>query len=266
MKRRIVTICLLVYKNAEELEPTIAALERQVFQGFDAEIIISDDGSKNYDTKILEEYAARLRKKYFEVRVNVNEENVGTVKHLNKVFRMAKGAILIPHSSGDAFSRESSLATLVEKMEKSGKRIFTTRRLDLYPDGKKKKRPSIYTGVWMKYFPNSFLRSMICKRNVLSGCCTIYRKDLLEEQGYFDEEYHLVEDYPFYTELLLQKESFGWCRDVIFCHRIGGVSTGKIHPSIYKDIERMREKLLKRSDLDKKTARFLEQNRTEREG
>ena len=45
----------------------------------------------------------------------------------------------------------------------------------------------------------------------------------------------------------------------ITIHEIGGVSTGKVHPSIYKDIDLMREELYQhKEDYDRKTRAFLE--------
>ena len=78
---------------------------------------------------------------------------------------------------------------------------------------------------------------MICKKNVLSGCCTFGAKELFETYGYYDEAYHLVEDYPYYVMLLRKKVPFGRANYPAIVHGIGGVSTGKVHPSIYKFLE-----------------------------
>ena len=55
-----------------------------------AEIILSDDGSTKYDTSELNKYAEELKKVFADVRININEQNVGTVKHLNKIISMDK--------------------------------------------------------------------------------------------------------------------------------------------------------------------------------
>ncbi|MDE6713505.1 MAG: glycosyltransferase [Lachnospiraceae bacterium] len=237
-----VTIYILVYNNADELPATIESVMKQTYT--DAEVILSDDGSQNYNVSILEQYAATLRKKYGQVRININEKNVGTVKHLNRVLKMAEGKYLLSCSSGDIFAKEDTVEKIVKVFEQKGTLLLTTRRMDVMPE-KKKMRPSVLTGILLMYAPGILLDYMIRKKNVLSGCCTFYQKKLFESYGYFDERYHLVEDYPYYVMLLQKKVKFGWSSMVSIHHRMGGVSTGRVHPSIYKDIELMRSLLKK---------------------
>ncbi len=241
-KKPTATIYILVYNNAEELPATVESVMKQTYA--DAEIIISDDGSQNYDVSILEQYAAVLRKKYGQVRININEKNVGTVKHLNRVLKMAEGRYLISCSSGDTFAKEETVEKIVRTFEKKKTLLLTTRRMDIM-SRKKKIRPSVMIGMLLKLAPGILLDYMIRKKNVISGCCTFYQKRLFETYGYFDERYHLVEDYPYYVMLLQKKVRFGWSGMVSVCHRMGGVSTGRVHPSIYRDIELMRSSLRK---------------------
>ncbi len=241
-KKPTATIYILVYNNAEELPATVESVMKQTYA--DAEIIISDDGSQNYDVSILEQYAAVLRKKYGQVRININEKNVGTVKHLNRVLKMAEGRYLISCSSGDTFAKEETVEKIVRTFEKKKTLLLTTRRMDIM-SRKKKIRPSVMIGMLLKLAPGILLDYMIRKKNVISGCCTFYQKRLFETFGYFDERYHLVEDYPYYVMLLQKKVRFGWSGMVSVCHRMGGVSTGRVHPSIYRDIELMRSSLRK---------------------
>lgn len=235
-----VTIFILIYNNAGELPATIDSVMQQTYAN--AEIILSDDGSKNYDTKILEEHAETLRKKFRQVKVNINEQNVGTVKHLNRVLKMAEGKYLISCSAGDCFAGNNTVEKIVRLFEKKNCMILTTRRDDV-GNNRKKQRPSYLVGIALNLCPGRLLDYMINKKNVISGCCTFYRKDLFEKYGFFDEQYFLVEDYPYYVMLLQKKVRFGWSGMVSIRHRMGGVSTGKVHPAIYQDIERMRENL-----------------------
>ena len=237
-----VTIFILIYNNAEELPATVDSVMKQTYAN--AEIILSDDGSKNYDTKILEEYADILKKKFRQVKININEQNVGTVKHLNKVLKMAEGKYLISCSAGDAFTGNNTVEKIVRIFEKKDVMILTTRREDA-GENKIKRRPSHLLGIALKLCPGRLLDYMINKKNVISGCCTFYREDLFERYGYFDEQYFLVEDYPYYVMLLQKKVRFGWSSMASIRHRMGGVSTGKVHPAIYEDIERMRANLQK---------------------
>lgn len=244
------TIFILVYNNSDELGATVESVMEQ--KNIDAEIILSDDGSSNYDTALLEDYAIRLRERYDTVRVNVNEQNVGTVKHLNRIIQMADGEYLISCSSGDRFRDENTVADIILDFEKQKTLILSTRRMDVSVGGEKKSiRPATLVGILLKFAPQWILHYMLHKKNVLSGCCTFYKKELFEKYGYFDERYHLVEDYPYYVKLLQKKVPFGVSNRVTVLHRMGGVSTGKVHPSIYKDIELMHS-LIEKEKEEKK--------------
>lgn len=254
--KSLVTIYVLVYNNVDGLKTTIESVVSQDYEN--AEIIISDDGSSNYDKSCLEEYAGKVRNKYKNVRVNINEENIGTVKHLNRVFGMAKGDILITCSSGDEFADSKAVSRLVDYFEKTDYLVITTRRIDRYKDHDKV-RPSWLLGPALRFMPKTVLNYMIQKKNIISGSCTFYRKEIFDKHGLLDERYHLVEDYPYYVNLLRKSEKIGFYSKPVIVHTIGGVSTGKIHPSIYKDIERLREDLYPvRSEFSKKTCKFLE--------
>lgn len=235
-KKPTVTIYILIYNNAEELSSTIESVMGQTYM--DAEVIISDDGSRNYDVSILEQHAAELRKKYGQVRININKWNLGTVKHLNKVLKMAEGKYLISCSSGDTFARKDTIEKIIRAFEKKKTLLLTTRRVDVMA-GEKKVRPLALVGLLLKFAPGLLLHYMLNKKNVISGCCTFYQKELFERYGYFDEQYRLVEDYPYYLMLLQKKVRFGWSGMVSIRHRMGGVSTGRVHPGIYYDIETM---------------------------
>lgn len=255
MKNKKLTIYILVYNNSDGLEYTINSVMEQDIA--DAEIIISDDGSTNYNLTLLDEYADRLRSKYSRVIVNVNEKNLGTVKHLNKVFSMATGDVLITCSSGDAFANKESVASIVDAFDKTDNLIITSRRIDRYPDHDKK-RPSQLLGLLLAFWPKKLMNYMIRKKNLISGCSTFYRKEIFDKYGILDERYHLVEDYPYYINLLRKGVKIGFLNKAVIVHTMGGVSTGKIHPSIYNDINLMRKDLLEcQNEFDKATREFL---------
>lgn len=252
-----VTVYILVYNNEDGMEKTVESVLLQDMD--DMQIIISDDGSTKYDTSLLKKYQDRLKERFQDVELLLNPENVGTVKHINKVLSCSTGKYLIPLSSGDAFATGNVVSSAVGILEKTGRLILASRYIDMYLNGRSKVRPNLVTGLRLKFMPKQLMNYMIRKRNLISGCAVVYSRDLFEQYGFFDEKYHLVEDYPYYIKLLGQGLKFGWMGKPITIHEIGGVSTGKVHPSIYKDIDLMREELYQhKEDYDRKTRAFLE--------
>ena len=87
---------------------------------------------------------------------------------------------------------------------------------------------------------------MVQKRNLISSCCTAYSKGLFDKYGYLDEDYRLLDDYPYIVSLLQRGAKIAFTKEIFLEHEMGGgVSTGDhIHPIILKDLELMQEKLL----------------------
>lgn len=239
MNKPLVTISVSMYKNLDGLKKTIPSIMMQDYAN--AEIILSEDGSDSVDISELEEVAVELRKKYTNVIVNKNETNLGTVKHLNRIFSMSHGKYFFDISPGDAFVSEDVVSSLVDAFEKKGHLIITSRRADEYEDGRIKVRPKFFTGFILRFFPTQLKNYMLKKKNILSGCGTFYSRALFEKYGGFDEQYKLVEDYTYYVMLLDKKAPFGWLGKTTVSHEMGGVSNGEVHPLVYQDIELLKK-------------------------
>lgn len=261
----LVTIWILIYNNAQELEETVASVMAQDYGSM--EVILSDDCSRNYDAALLEQYAERLRERFANVRINHNEENLGTVAHINKVIGLSKGKYFISCCSGDRFCESDSVSKVVARMEAGREKVLACRRVDVYPDGKRKVRPPRWLGAALRFAPERLLNYMIRKRNLLSGCCTFCSRAVFEEYGLHNTAYRLVEDYTYFVKLLQLGVRIGFSPQVVVEHGIGGVSTGKIHPQVLADIVRFRRELLASPvKLDAKTIRYLEQMQNEETG
>ncbi len=255
----LATIIFTVYNNIGGYEVTLNSLLEQDFT--DAEIIISDDGSKKYDLGFLDEIGAKLERHYPQVRINRNPMNMGTVAHVNKLYAMAEGKYILGCSPGDAFHSSHTVGRIVREMERRNSLILTGRRVDVYKD-RKKVRPGIRTGIWLRFFPKAFMNFMITKRSPISSCSTAYAKELFMRYGYQDEDIRLLDDIPYYVSLLQKGARIDFTREIFIDHEMtGGVSTGKVHPQIYEDIHTMRKKLLENPiGLTKKTVEFLKNN------
>ena len=87
---------------------------------------------------------------------------------------------------------------------------------------------------------------------------SLVKRNFFERYGKYDTAYRLVEDYPYAVDLLRNGVRIDFMNCVTVEHSIGGVSTGKIHPAVIKDIEHMREVL--KADphgLSKQTVKYL---------
>ncbi|MCR4585745.1 MAG: glycosyltransferase family 2 protein [Lachnospiraceae bacterium] len=236
------TVLFLSYNNFDEAAVTVDSLMKQSWR--DAEIVLSDDASTEDHAGLIYAAAERLRTHFKNVRVNINETNMGTVAHMNKLFKQIDSGCIIFCSPGDAFPHEDTLANIVKRFERGGELVLTGQRTDIYPD-RKKTRPGAVVGLALKLCPKLLMNYMIRKHNLISSCCTAYTTKLFEQYGYLDEDYRLLDDFPFIISLLQRNVRIGWTDEVFLEHSIGGgVSTGSaIHPVILEDLLTMLRKL-----------------------
>ncbi len=257
MSAKLVSVYVLLYKNVQELPETIDSILMQTYRPL--EVVISDDCSGNYDTQLLDREAERLTEAGISVRINVNAENIGTVKHVNRVQNLLNGDIWIPVSTGDRLYEKDTIDKIVKAFAKQKTLLLTARRIDERGEGETKVNPKNFFGFCVKHFPKKMFDFTIQKRMVFSGCNTYYTKALFEKHGNFDEKFRLVEDYTYLAELMRKGERFGFLSEVTVRHGAGGVSTGKVNPLVLKDIETYRDGLYEiRNTLSKKTRRYIE--------
>lgn len=252
----LVSIWILMYNNAAELENTVESVVSQDYPN--AEVIFSDDGSKVTDPDKVERMAQKVRDRGYATKIFFNKENMGTVAHINSVIDRSDGKYFVSCCPGERFHTPGTVSAIVNAMEKKKSLMMTSRRLDVYPD-KVKKRPSPMLGIALSLCPKMLAGYMIRKRNLISGCCTFENRELFEKYGKYDTSYRLVEDYPYVVDLLRNGARIDFMNCVTVEHSIGGVSTGNIHPAVIKDIEHMREVLKKDPHgLSKRTVKYLD--------
>ncbi|MCR5119864.1 MAG: glycosyltransferase [Lachnospiraceae bacterium] len=253
------TVLFLSYNNFDEAAVTVDSLMRQTYT--DAEIVLSDDASTEDHAGLIYEAAEKLRGHFKNVRVNINEKNMGTVAHMNRLFKEIDSGCIIFCSPGDAFPHEDTIANIVRRFEAGGELVLTGQRTDI-SNGKRKTRPGALVGAALKFCPKKLMNYMVRKRNLISSCCTAYTKELFEKYGYLDEAYRLLDDFPFIVSLLQKGVKIGYTSEVFLEHSMGGgVSTGEgIHPVILEDLMTMQRKLLEYPEgLEEKTLKLIKE-------
>ena len=92
---------------------------------------------------------------------------------------------------------------------------------------------------------------------MILGCCTAYSAQCLQQYGFFDETYRLIEDYPRVLSLSRQGARFAFLpREVVHC-RTGGTSSGAGYSAVYqKDADLIFEKEVFPYARHRRLARF----------
>lgn len=226
-KAPLVTLRILCYNNVDKLDQAIERLTHQDYPNI--ELLVSDDASKNTTkeqiTSIVEKYTSCFKK----VIINQNEKNLGTVKHVNKALELASGDIICAIPVDDHYADYHTISRIVEYFDEHPEALLvTTKRLD-ETDGKI--RPSKKVFQILETKQETYPKMMMRITPQISGAGTFYRKELFEQYGYYPESFRLVEDAPYFCNLVLKGVKIDCLDCITFIHAKGGVSDPHAKPN-----------------------------------
>ena len=226
----LVTVISLTYNNHEKLGFTITSILEQNYPSI--QLIISDDASDNQDfEEIAKAINDKKRANIIKVDYLKNERNIGTVKHANKALKHAQGELIKFLSPGDSFYNPDSLAILVSELMKSEASALIAQTLV----SAEMQIPNSITAVntamngilkYNDYSPGELLE-LLLEECFINTTGSIFRKEIFEKYGLFDESYKLMEDWPTWIKLIKNGEKIKFIQTVAAVYTLGGLSTAK---------------------------------------
>ena len=180
----LVSILMSVRNSEQTVEKSIKSILNQSYDYF--EFLIVDDCSTDSTLgklKILEKQDNRIS-------IFTNSENIGLTKSLNKLIKNTKGE-LIARQDADDYSNPERIYAQVEYLLKNRLDAVTSRALII---GSAKKIPGL-----SYYIPAKLL--MKFKNPFIHGSLII-KKQVLNDLGLYDENFHYAQDYKLYLDLL----------------------------------------------------------------
>jgi glycosyltransferase involved in cell wall biosynthesis len=115
-KNPLVTFALFAYNQEKYIHEAIAGAFAQTYSPL--EIILSDDSSSDRTFEIMREMAKAYCGPH-AVKLNRNIENLGLIGHINKIFEMASGDLIVA-AAGDDISLPSRTSRLVDAYGETG--------------------------------------------------------------------------------------------------------------------------------------------------
>lgn len=229
MKNIMVSIIVLTYKDFSKLRENIQSILSQSYENY--EVIIQDDGSPNYSSEYINSLLpeTNVRDKFM---VETNKQNLGTVRNGNTAIKRSKGDIIVPLSQDDKFADKDSLKKIVQYFCDTGCKICQAKRIG-----------NVHGGVYPSLFDFSFLTDSNQEKlwlrlvygNFISGATLYWKKSFLEEMGFYDEEYVLMEDHPMLMKVVDRGVHIGFMNCVTVIYGEDGVSSGCFSPLFIKD-------------------------------
>lgn len=216
-----VSVIVLTYNNFKNIEENLKSISDQDFD--DYEVIISDDGSENFDGKRIE----RVIQKYGIVNYKIlhNKRNIGTVRNYERAISESSGKYIIPLSQDDIFYSSNVITQIVNYFELFGCEFLVCKSI-----GSKSCEVNPRNYDWecyKRYGLDGVLKRCILS-NYVSGSCLYFKKEAFNAINGFDKEFTLLEDYPLVLRILMEKKKVDFFDIISIRYGENGVSSQKV--------------------------------------
>lgn len=231
----VVTFLVLSYNQEKFIRESVRGAFSQTYRPM--EIVISDDFSTDRTYSIIEEEIAAYTGDHV-IRVNRNNENLGLIDHVNKIFQLAKGEIIVA-SAGDDISFPERTSVIVENYLTFGKPLLIhSKAYEIDLIGR-----SLRTEAPRKKLRRKLSLSEACIANrIYLGASAVWSKKLYEKYGPITQK-ESYEDLVFGFRALLD-DSILYIDKPLLYYRVGvGISPEYGRSFFISDIVKSRKKI-----------------------
>jgi glycosyltransferase involved in cell wall biosynthesis len=184
-----ISIITTNYNCERYIEQTIKSILSQK-GNFELEYIITDGGSTDNSLEIIKKYKNRL--KY------ISEKDKGQSDGINKGLKMATGDIVAFLNSDDTYTNDS-LDKVVKYFKENPDCMWLTGYCRIIDEDGKEIREFVTEYKNKKLRNYSFNKLLI--ENFISQPATFWRKEVMDELGYLDEDYHYSMDQEYWCRI-----------------------------------------------------------------
>lgn len=185
---KLVSIILPTYNGSRFIKDSIESIINQTYKNW--ELIIINDCSTDNTLNICKEYAKNDNR----IKIFTNETNKKLPASLNIGFEKACGEYLT-WTSDDNMYKENAINYMVEYLEKHLNVDFISSDFDYVDEN------NIFINTQMDRYPNRNL--YILPRFNVVGACFMYRREIINKVGKYDESQFLCEDYDYWFRIAL---------------------------------------------------------------
>lgn len=127
MSNPTISLIVLSYNNSQYIRGMIDSIIDQDYR--EIELVISDDGSKDFSARGIETYIARRSPaRSAKTRVNHNTTNLGIVKNVEIALKLCSGKYVMTLAADDELYSSDTISRLVSEFEKFDDDVGFSRR------------------------------------------------------------------------------------------------------------------------------------------
>ena len=202
------------------------------------EYIVTDDGTKDFDVQTVTQYIEQNKKTNISsCHVIHHTENLGTVKNLNFAMKASHGEYIFHLAADDLYADAHVLSKWLRDMQCNNSLLSTACFCKYNKDFSEDLFifPFEYQKQLLRSRNNKKIFHELAMGNFIYGCSTARSRECLNMFGFYDEKYHLVEDYPYALNYVRQGGRIDLFDHVCIKYRQGGSSSSDRFGVVYEN-------------------------------
>jgi len=221
----LVSLLVLAYRNSHLMGDVLNSILEQDYENI--ELILSDDASGDFDPrKISHHVESNNRGNIKRLLINVNHENMGTVKHANKVLGLSSGQYLKFIAADDALYNQETISAFVDFFQRTDALVVASQCL-IYDESLTKPLglclSKEQTQLIQKLKPQELFLALI-QNHLIHALGVGFSRRFFEKYGAFDEHYHIDEDRPMWLRISRLGCPIHYMDRITTKYRLGGIS------------------------------------------
>lgn len=225
----LVTCIITCYEKFDYVYEAIMSVLEQDYP--EIELMVTDDGSDGFPKRQIERFICDNKKDNIKnFMVFHHKQNVGTVRNINSMLKIAQGDYFIGLDGDDVFYNSTVMSRIVQRFEETGVDFLSCARMlcdkNLKENEKIPNQEEIKVISTLNSAKKQFKAFATLKfYNLASGSSMYFTRKNLNEMGLFDESYRQFQDGPRIIEYVKDGKMIPTAFDIISVkYRAGGVS------------------------------------------
>lgn len=206
MENSLVSVCVITYNSSQTVLNTLKSIKEQTYKNI--ELIVSDDSSNDNTIEIVDEWLKNNKERFSRVKLIRTDKNTGVTGNENRAVKECQGEFIKTIGADDILLKDY-VSECVKYFEKNptSQLLFTKLKL-VDKDGNELLDNKVNYDFFNLNSKEQF--KYIIKHHLpfLPTPSSIYKKDIFEKFGYFDERIPMWEDGPMYFRLIKNGISF----------------------------------------------------------
>lgn len=206
--KTLVSICVISYNSSEFVLETLESAKKQSYNHI--ELIISDDGSKDDTVELCKKWLTENGHYFLRTELITTSKNTGIPANCNRALGTARGEWIKLIAADDILLDDCIKHNLAYIQKNPETQILFSAMHPFFVENGKKK---FLEPVSLSHFflnlnaDEQFIEIIFGKMPGVTPTLFIAKK-LYEKLGYYDEEFKLAEDYPFWLKCTSNQHRF----------------------------------------------------------